>query len=880
MGENKRFVFLIAIMVTICLIATGISTAILYRTALEVERERLTETAQSQARLIEAIARFDDKYTRAYPEGPVAATLSQIKDAHRNYKGFGQTGEFTLARRVGNDIVFLLSHRHHDLDDPKPVSLDSNLAEPMRLALSGKSGTIIGLDYRGEEVLAAYEPVYGLDLGIVAKLDMDEIRAPFVRAALIVLGVTVVLIVLGSALFFRISNPIIRRLMKQNRKLAEEIEERKRYEETLRDNELFLKTLLDAIPIPVFYKDRNQQYLGFNRSFETFLGRTKEQLVGKTVVDIMPGEFAEVHRRKDEELIEKGGTKQYECQIMNTNEMLHDVIIYKAAFNDKKGKVSGLIGTIIDVTEDKLAEVELRNREQLLNELGSIAKIGGWEHDLVTGKATWTKETYRILEIEESDLIPGPDEHLNYYPQDDRALLADAYRRSVETGEQFDLELQCRTAKGRRFWARAIGRPEFDREECVKMKGTFQDITERKKLEEHLQQSEKMESIGKLAGGVAHDYNNMLSVIIGYTELAIEKAEQDTSLHADLNEVLNAAMRSTDITRQLLAFARQQTIAPKVVDLNDIAESMLKMLRRLIGEDIDLAWIPGKNIWSVNIDPSQIDQILANLCVNARDAIRDIGKVTIETKNVRFDQDYCEDHEGFIPGEYVMLAVSDDGKGMAPETLNKVFEPFFTTKGLGQGTGLGLSTVYGIVKQNNGFINIYSEPEKGTTVKVYFSRHTGQTVVVHRTPGEDVPLSRGEFILVVEDDEAILELSKRILEDLGYKVLAAASPSEATQLAGEHAGDIDLLITDVVMPEMNGRELSEKLQIQYPELKTLYMSGYTANVIAHRGVLEEGVFFVPKPFSKRDMAIKVREALDTSNNDAHSTNESKPLTVY
>jgi two-component system cell cycle sensor histidine kinase/response regulator CckA len=391
-------------------------------------------------------------------------------------------------------------------------------------------------------------------------------------------------------------------------------------------------------------------------------------------------------------------------------------------------------------------------------------------------------------------------------------------------------------------------------------------LSERKriKLEHQLMQSQKLESIGRLAGGVAHDYNNMLSVIIGYTELAMETLGPEAPLHGHLKEILSAAMRSTDITKQLLAFARQQTIAPEVLDLNDMVEGMLKMLRRLIGEDIDFLWQPENRLWPVRIDPSQINQILANLCVNARDAIADVGKVTIETQNVNFDEEYCSNHADFIPGDYVMLAVSDDGSGMDPDTLDKAFEPFFTTKSLGQGTGLGLATVYGIVMQNQGFINIYSESGQGTTIRIYLPRHSGDTVRVHRESPAKAPLGQGETVLLVEDDHSILTLAQTILEKLGYIVLPAASPSRAISLAADHAGAIDLLITDVVMPEMNGRELSEHLHTQYPAIKTLYMSGYTANVIAHRGVLDEGVHFIPKPLSIKDLAVKVREVLDTT----------------
>jgi two-component system cell cycle sensor histidine kinase/response regulator CckA len=387
------------------------------------------------------------------------------------------------------------------------------------------------------------------------------------------------------------------------------------------------------------------------------------------------------------------------------------------------------------------------------------------------------------------------------------------------------------------------------------------DITDHLRLAAQFQQAQKMEAVGLLAGGVAHDYNNMLSVILGYTELALNKVGPDQALHADLEEIFKAAIRSTDITRQLLTFARKQTITPVVLDLNRAVESMLKMLRRLIGEDIDLVWLPEVRLCPIKMDLVQVDQILANLCINARDAIADVGKVTIETGNAIFDETYCTDHVGFIEGEYALLAVSDDGCGMDKQILDQIFEPFFTSKGLGQGTGLGLSMVHGIVKQNNGFINVYSEPGKGTTLRIYLPRYVGKTVVTQRERIAEIPQSRGETLLVVEDEPALLTMDKMILERLGYRVLAASTPGEAIGLAEEHASEIQLVITDVVMPEMNGRDLAERLQSLYPSIKILFMSGYTAEVIAHHGVLDEGVNFIQKPFSIQDLAVKVRDAV-------------------
>jgi two-component system, cell cycle sensor histidine kinase and response regulator CckA len=288
----------------------------------------------------------------------------------------------------------------------------------------------------------------------------------------------------------------------------------------------------------------------------------------------------------------------------------------------------------------------------------------------------------------------------------------------------------------------------------------------------------------------------------------------------------------------------------------------LKILRRLIGEDIDLAWLPETGLWPVKMDPSQLDQLLANLCVNARDAINGVGRVTIETGTATFDAAYCTDHPGFAPGDYVLLGVSDDGCGMDHDTVGRIFEPFFTTKAVGQGTGLGLATVYGIVKQNNGFINVYSETGKGSSFKIYLTRHTDLTFKVPQKIPASVPVGHGEIILVVEDEVSILKLAKRILEELRYTVLTAENPSQALGLVKERPIEIELLITDVVMPVMNGKELSNKLRESCPRLKTLFMSGYTANVIAHRGILDKGVNFIQKPFSTESMALKVREALD------------------
>jgi PAS domain S-box-containing protein len=388
------------------------------------------------------------------------------------------------------------------------------------------------------------------------------------------------------------------------------------------------------------------------------------------------------------------------------------------------------------------------------------------------------------------------------------------------------------------------------------------DIKDRKRLENQLMQARKMESVGRLAGGVAHDFNNVLSVIIGHAELALSRVSPTDALHRSLIEILKAGKHSAALTSQLLAFARKQIITPRILDLNKTVSGMLTMLRRLIGEDIHLTWIPGDALWNVRIDPSQIDQILANLLLNAKDAMAGMGTITIETANTIIDDDYCTLHPEGIPGEYVALTVNDDGCGMDEEVLANVFEPFFTTKGVGEGTGLGLATVYGIVKQNNGFINISSGLKKGTTVRILLPRSQSETVDVLPEPETQVLPRGSETILLVEDDEAVLNLAKGLLEELGYTVLTASKPGQAIPLAEANRDALDLVITDVIMPEMNGRDMMEKLKSVIPTARYLFISGYTADVIARHGVLEEDVPFLEKPFSVRTLANKVRSILD------------------
>jgi len=388
------------------------------------------------------------------------------------------------------------------------------------------------------------------------------------------------------------------------------------------------------------------------------------------------------------------------------------------------------------------------------------------------------------------------------------------------------------------------------------------EVAERKLAEEQLRQAQKMEAVGKLAGGVAHDFNNLLTVINGQTDLSLRRLSQDDPMYQKLEAIKGAGDQAASLTRQLLAFSRKQVLQPKVLDLNQVIFGTNKILQRLIGEDIDLLIGLGPELGKVKADPNQIEQVLMNLAVNARDAMPHGGKLTIETDNVLVDEEYASHHFSVHPGKYVVLAVSDTGCGMDETTQSHIFDPFFTTKEVGKGTGLGLSTVYGIVKQSGGNIWVYSEVGKGTTFKIYLpcvESHAQEPKI----RAADINLQNGtETVLLVEDEKRVRDMTREILQESGYHVLEAEHGQEALLIADRHPGTIHLMLSDVVMPQMSGRELAERLVPLRQEMKVLYMSGYTDDAIVHHGVLDEGMSFIEKPFTPNALARKVREVLD------------------
>jgi PAS domain S-box-containing protein len=427
-----------------------------------------------------------------------------------------------------------------------------------------------------------------------------------------------------------------------------------------------------------------------------------------------------------------------------------------------------------------------------------------------------------------------------------------------------DLTVECVRKDGSPIVARISGRIIPNGKDGDNFEIFMEDITENRTLELQLRQAQKMEAIGRLAGGIAHDFNNLLMVISGYSEFLLERLGADQRLRGPAQEISNATQRATSLTRQLLAFSRKQMLTPKVLDLNEVVTENLKMLTRMIGEDIDLVMVPGPGLGAVRADPGQIDQVIMNLAVNARDAMPQGGKLTIETANITLNESFARTHSPLTPGEYVMLSISDTGVGMDNETQSRIFEPFFTTKGT-KGTGLGLSTVYGIVKQSGAYIFVDSQPHRGTAFRAYFPRVDANEDAISAQESLELPrLGRGqETILLVEDESNLRRLARQYLETQGYQILEAEDGAAALQIADGHQGSIDLLLTDVVMPGMNGRELAEQISAQRPETRVLYMSGYTENAIGHDGLLDAGVNLLQKPFSLPTLKERVRELLDS-----------------
>ena len=535
------------------------------------------------------------------------------------------------------------------------------------------------------------------------------------------------------------------------------------------------------------------------------------------------------------------------------------------------GRPRRMIGAMLDITARKESEQALRDSEERLRMALDGGQIGTWDLDLKHDAVRWAGHAARVFNVVQGSEPLRFEVFLELVHPEDRSGLNDAVRHAIAQGLPLDIEFRVtgddafanpHTTHHEARWVAAQGQAYTDdRGEPVRMLGVMQDITERKRLESQFLQAQKMEGIGRLAGGVAHDFNNLLTAVLGYIEMAGTKLERDNPAHEYFGSIRHAAERGASLTRQLLGFARRQITEPRVVDLDALVVQMQDLLRRVIGEDVELRIVTARDLGSVRLDPAQFEQVLMNLVINARDAMPNGGVLTIESRNVDLDEGYARQHQGVAPGHYVMLAVSDTGMGMTEDVSRHLFEPFFTTKPPGRGTGLGLATCYGIVKQNGGHIWVYSEYGRGSTFKIFLPR-TGEAAVSD-TPADPASgsVAGHETVLVVEDEPMVRAISVESLEMLGYRVLQASHGEDALEVARAYAGTIDLVVSDVVMPVMGGPALVQRLRIERPHVKVLFVSGYTDDAIVRQGVLEPGVEFLQKPFALAALARRIREIL-------------------
>ena len=637
-----------------------------------------------------------------------------------------------------------------------------------------------------------------------------------------------------------------------------DVTEHRRAEEELRLTTPLLRAVVDGTTDAVFVKDRAGKYLLFNAAAGRLVGKPAGEVLGRDDTAVFDPDSARLLMASDRQVMESGVASTEEEEV-TVGGVPRTYLATKAPYRDEHGNVIGVVGISRDVTQRKQAEMASRRIENLLRRTEAMAHIASW---------TLTVEDGAVVTSDEGDRLfgwaPGPrrlEDLISIVHPDDR-LRVHAALQAALAGTPFETEHRI-VVGGQVKWVHRRVEAETDpRGRVVRLVGVSQDITARRRLEEQFRQAQKMEAVGTLAGGVAHDFNNLLTVINGCSDLLLGRLKPGDPVRDLLAEIRKAGERAGALTRQLLAFSRQQVLEPKVLDLNAVVADTEKMLRRLIGEDVVLTTALDPSLAPVKADPGQLEQVLMNLSVNARDAMPQGGRLTIETRNVTLDDTYAGAHHAVRPGEYVMLAVSDTGTGMDAATKARIFEPFFTTKGPGKGTGLGLAVVHGVVKQTGGHVEVYTEVGRGTAFKIYLPAVRDRVPTGRSVHGVRVMPRGTETVLLVEDEDAVRALAGYVLRSCGYTVLEAGDGRDAVRVAEVHAGPIHLLVSDVVMPHLGGRELAERLTAVNPRLRVLFLSGYTDDAVVRHGVLEAEYAFLQKPFTPTALAQMAREVLD------------------
>jgi PAS domain S-box-containing protein len=949
-SDNRfRFLLLLSILIGITTVSLGTAIWMLYAASLARQQERLVVVAHGTTHLIDSVP----------PASPGARQLHYYESIKREISDprsglfLGETGEITLGWLEGDSIVLLSWNQQSARQNSPPASLPrialtSPFAEPMKEALAGKTGTLVGLDYRGERVLAAFEPVQDFSGGLVAKIDLAEVRAPFVKAGLFSVFVVISGLSLAASFGSRASQPIIRRLVSR---------------------EVSLQSFFQFAPDPFLISDYTSGKISdCNRAFELLLGYPREEIQGASLSSILPAHYWRSGGDTDIRRLIDQSRRAEDSQPLESPILAADGTVIPVEISIKFLRLQGkewVLTIMRDISKRKAAELALVESEeklrsllesaadailvishegQILNWNPAAERVFGykaaevidqpvtklipaeyrklqsedierfrkreWEttaggtHEMMglrkgeeefpieVSLSTWLvgndrfygaiirdaterkryeraiRESRRMLSTL-MDNLPGftPAELTGQsmtrliHPED-RSRIWLEMQEAVGKHESFELVYRIRTKEGqeRWVWEKGTGIVDTDSEPSF-LEGFIGDITERQLLEEQLRQAQKMEAIGVLAGGIAHDFNNILTGILGYSELLMSQPGSESQL-LDIVQIKELAERAATLVRQLLTFTRQHPARIEAVKLELVVEDTLKMLTRVIGEDISIRWTKPEDIPFIDADYSQLQQVLLNLAVNARDAMHRGGVLEIELETVILETRLCLSTGLLEPGRYARLLVRDSGSGMEEPVRNRIFEPFFTTKELGRGTGLGLALVHAIVRQHGGQIQVESSPQSGTTFEIYFPiRESKQKHPV--AAAADVRSTSGsETILLVEDEADIRRLVSRILSPLGYTILKAECPEAAFKLFEQHSEQLDLLLTDVVLPGQNGPELFERLAADKPSLKVLYFSGYSQANAQGREPRQDLKPFLHKPFTVGSLTAAVRNALD------------------
>ncbi|MGA9769106.1 MAG: CHASE3 domain-containing protein [Blastocatellia bacterium] len=798
------------------------------------------------------------------------ATLSSIKDAETGQRGYLLTGRETYLEPFNASLSEINEHlkrlRELTEDNQSQQPLIRILESKVAYKLSELNETIalrktqgaeaamqVVLSDRGKQAMGDIREVVGAlkdeERSLLNQRYEQSSRSlrpstlTFVVASL--LAVTLLIVVTANTM---------RELARQQKSEA-----------IIREQREMLQVTLSSIGDAVIATDKEGCVTFINPVAESLTGYSREKALRKPLEEVF-----QIVNESTQERVENPAAKVLK-QGTVVGLANHTVLISAdgrqtpiddsgAPIKDKEGAIVGVVMVFRDVTERRRNEDALRSSEARFSKAFSATPLAKSISRFSDRRFIDVNDSFlRVTGYSRDEVLGRTGLELGIWPTMDERERVPRIDDEHASIREVECRLRLKSGELHTFllWAELI---EIGGEKCVLT--VMNDVSERKLLEEQLLQAQKMEAVGRLAGGVAHDFNNLLTAIIGYSDLLLQDIKGNEKLRANVQEIRKAGKRAATLTSQLLSFSRKQVMQPKLIDLNEIVTDLNRMLKRLIGEDIELVSLTRSKLGQVKADPGRIEQVLVNLAVNSRDAMPRGGQLTIETSNVWLDEEYARHHAEVSPGKYVMMAVSDTGCGMDSETMSHIFEPFFTTKEDGKGTGLGLATVYGIVKQSGGHIWIYSEPGQGTTFKIYFPRVIEEIDSFESSAHSMQSQSGTETLLLVEDDEQVRNLARMALETSGYIVLEAADGAEALEKSMEYNAMIELMVTDVIMPRMSGRELAEKMSQQRPGMKVLYMSGYTDNAIVHHGVLDSGVVFLQKPFSPGEICRKVREVLN------------------